>query len=64
LVNKTGVSIHHIVKPALFFASAFIFNEREAAMVNRRFARNLRRLQPMRAREPAVKLIALHQRID
>jgi hypothetical protein len=35
LVNKTGVSIHHVVKPALFFPVAFIFDERAALMVNR-----------------------------
>jgi hypothetical protein len=35
LVNKTGISIHHVVKPALFFPVAFIFDERSALMVNR-----------------------------
>jgi hypothetical protein len=38
LVNKGGVSIHHIIKPALFSAVAFIFNEHTARMVNRWFA--------------------------
>jgi hypothetical protein len=37
LVNKPGVSIHHIIKPALLLALAFIFDERAAPMVNRWF---------------------------
>jgi hypothetical protein len=64
LVNKTGITIHHTIKPALFFALAFILNERAPPMVNRWFARYPRGLCAMRAREPAVKLIGLHQHID
>jgi hypothetical protein len=63
LVNETRVSIHHIVKPALFFAVAFIFNERAARMVNRWFAPLRCGLYALGACEPAVKLIGVHQRI-
>jgi hypothetical protein len=63
LVNKTGVSIHHVLKPALFFALAFIFNERTARMVNHGFAAQPCGLYALRACEPAVKLIALDQHI-
>jgi hypothetical protein len=38
LVNKPGAWIHHIIKPARFFALAFILGERAASMVNRWFA--------------------------
>jgi hypothetical protein len=64
LVNKAGASVHHVIKPALFLALAFILNERAASMVNRWFARYACGLHVMHAREPAVKLIGLHQRID
>jgi hypothetical protein len=63
LVNKTGISIHHTAKPARLFPAAFIFDERAALMVNRWCARLRRQFHPMRAREPDVKLIGLHQRI-
>jgi hypothetical protein len=39
LVNKTGGSIHHVVRAALLLAAAFIFDESAALMVNRRYAR-------------------------
>jgi hypothetical protein len=35
LVNKSGISIHHVASPARFCPAAFIFNERLAGMVNR-----------------------------
>jgi hypothetical protein len=38
LVNRTGVSIHHVVNAAVFFATAFIFDESASAMVNRSYA--------------------------
>ncbi|MGL9623435.1 hypothetical protein QRQ56_36330 [Bradyrhizobium sp. U531] len=38
LVNGSGVWIHHVVKRAAIWRSAFIFDERGAAMVNRFFA--------------------------
>jgi hypothetical protein len=38
LVNKNGVSIHHVANPAPFHAVAFIFDERAASMVNRWYA--------------------------
>jgi hypothetical protein len=44
LVNRNGIRIHHVVKRAAIWRSAFIFDERGAAMVNRFFAR--RRAQP------------------
>jgi hypothetical protein len=34
LVNKTGVSIHHVAEPARFSLVAFILDERMARMVN------------------------------
>jgi hypothetical protein len=45
LVNRSGVWIHHVVKRAAICRSAFIFDERGAAMVNRLFAR--RRAAPL-----------------
>jgi hypothetical protein len=63
LVNRTAVSIHHIVKPAPFLATAFIFNEDGARMVNHWCAPCPPQFCPNHAREPDVKLIALHQRI-
>ena len=59
LVNKTDVSIHHAVKPVLFLTVAFIFDKRATLMVNRRVGR-----KAQCAREPGVKLIGLHQRLD
>jgi hypothetical protein len=38
LVNRNGVSIHHVVKRARIFRVAFILNERASLMVNRWFA--------------------------
>jgi hypothetical protein len=38
LVNRNGVSIHHVANPAPFHAVAFIFDERAASMVNRWYA--------------------------
>jgi hypothetical protein len=35
LVNESAVSIHHLAKQARIFGLAFIFDEREARMVNR-----------------------------
>jgi chemotaxis protein CheZ len=64
LVNKTGVSIHHAVKPVRLFPTAFIFDERAALMVNCRYAGCHSRPGTIFAREPVVKLIGLHQRID
>jgi hypothetical protein len=39
LVNRIGVSIHHVVKCARFSKVAFIFGERSERMVNRWYAR-------------------------
>jgi hypothetical protein len=44
LVNRTGVSIHHVASNAAIWRSAFIFDERGAAAVNRSLAR--RRAMP------------------
>jgi hypothetical protein len=38
LVNGEGVSIHHVARAPAIWRSAFIFDERRAAMVNRLFA--------------------------
>jgi hypothetical protein len=38
LVNGSGVWIHHVANAAAIWRSAFIFDERDAAMVNRFFA--------------------------
>jgi hypothetical protein len=35
LVNRNGVSIHHVANSAWFWPVAFIFGERAAGMVNR-----------------------------
>jgi hypothetical protein len=35
LVNRNGVSIHHVANTARFCPTAFIFDERRARMVNR-----------------------------
>jgi hypothetical protein len=44
LVNGTRVWIHHVVRRTAIWRSAFIFDERDATMVNRFFAR--RRASP------------------
>jgi hypothetical protein len=61
LVNKTGVSIHHVVKPMLLFPVAFIFDERAALMVNRWYRSTARGLCARPAREPEIKLIGLNK---
>jgi hypothetical protein len=38
LVNRTGVSIHHVANHAAIWRSAFIFDEGQSRMVNRAFA--------------------------
>jgi hypothetical protein len=38
LVNGNGFSIHHFAKRGPIWRSAFIFDEREKCMVNRRFS--------------------------
>jgi hypothetical protein len=38
LVNRTGVSIHHVVNRAQFYPVAFIFGEGRQRMVNRWYA--------------------------
>jgi hypothetical protein len=38
LVNRTGVSIHHVASNAAIWRSAFIFDEGQSLMVNRAFA--------------------------
>jgi hypothetical protein len=64
LVNKTGLSIHHIVKPPLFSPAGFIFDERATLMVNRWCARRCSEACANLARELDVKLIALQHWID
>jgi hypothetical protein len=46
LVNGKGVWIHHVASGGAIWRSAFIFDERRAAMVNRFFARRRARPQP------------------
>jgi chemotaxis protein CheZ len=54
LVNRTGVSIHHVANSARFCPVAFIFDECERRMVNRWYAAAVRAM-PDIAREPHVK---------
>jgi hypothetical protein len=55
LVNRAGVSIHHLVKCALNSRIAFILHERGPDMVNRCARRFAKRLQKPFRREPRVK---------
>jgi hypothetical protein len=55
LVNKTGVSIHHIVNTVLFFPVAFILNEQARGMVNRWYARRCKFMKRSSGVNPALK---------
>jgi len=55
LVNRTGISIHHVASVAAIWQSAFIFDEEQNLMVNRAFARRRARLHNSSGREPRVK---------
>jgi hypothetical protein len=55
LVNRTGVSIHHVANSARFCPVAFIFGERRARMVNRLCAASSARIIKNFPREPHVK---------
>jgi chemotaxis protein CheZ len=55
LVNRNGVSIHHIVKRARIFRTAFILNECRAPMVNRWCAGPVVVGSDVFPREPDVK---------
>jgi chemotaxis protein CheZ len=55
LVNGNGVSIHHVVNPALICPVAFILGERVAHMVNRWYAAFAKPNPTMFPREPDVK---------
>jgi chemotaxis protein CheZ len=55
LVNRNGVSIHHVVKRARIFRTAFILNECRALMVNRWCAGPLVVGSGVFPREPDVK---------
>jgi hypothetical protein len=55
LVNKTSVSIHHVVNRTLFFPVAFIFNERAGGMVNHQYAEPSHSLLRQALVKPCVK---------
>jgi hypothetical protein len=57
LVNGIGVLIHHDAGCAPFLSVAFIFDERRAGMVNRRFLRGTFHSYPLFRVNSALKNI-------